>query len=75
MQSDFTKVNEKNLIPSLDCRLPVKDGLHNGFSSSVNCISELSTNTALVPETSVAPRVTFTRRPLFLLEEITFAHV
>ena len=24
MQSDFTKVNEKNLVPSLDCRLPVK---------------------------------------------------
>ena len=45
MQSDFTKVNEKNLIPSLDGRLPVKDRLHDGFSSSLNGIADSNSST------------------------------
>ena len=69
MQSDFTKVNEKNLIRSLDCRLTVKDRLHDGFSSSLNCSSEFKYIYKHMYKKQVSRHtLTFTRRPLFLLE-------
>ena len=69
MQSDFTKVNERNLIHTLACRLPVKDRLHDGFSSSLNCISEFKYIYKHMYKKQVSRHtLTFTRRPLFLLE-------